>query len=271
MKDLIVHIDNTAPCARRVELASVLAARFGARLAGVYAQHIPLMPPDEGLVEDFGAASAPERIGYGAQVTRAEAQAAEQDFRAGSAMLNTSATWHTMAGGDADVVVAYARYADLAVVGQTQPGGDDIAAEVALRSGRPALIAPYTSDYSLAAEHALIAWDASREATRTLHDALPLLRHAVRVTLMSIGDLEKSPPGADVVAHLARHGVKVELVQEQEAEMDTGAFILERAEKLGCDLLVMGAYGHSPLRERVLGGTTLHVLKHMTVPVLVAH
>lgn len=271
MKDIIVHVDNTASCARRVEFAAALAARVGAQLAGVYAQHVALMPPDEGLVEDFGAASAPERIGYSEQVTRAETQAAERILRAGSATLKTNTAWYTMIGGDADVLVAYARYADLVVVSQTSPGGDDVAAEVALRSGRPVLIAPHTSDYRLTAEHILVAWDASREAARALHDALPLLRDARRVTVLSVGNLEKAPPGADVAAHLAHHDVGIELVQEHDVQTDAGAFILERAEKLSCDLIVMGAYGHSPWRERVLGGTTLHVLKHVTVPVLVSH
>ncbi len=271
MKDIFVHVDNTSWCARRVEFAAALAARFGAQLAGVYAQHVALMPPDEGLVEDFGAASAPERIGYGAQLTRGETQAAEQILRAGSVRLKSNTAWYIMVGGDADVLVAYARYADLVVVGQTPPGGGDIAAEVALRSGRPVLIAPHTSDYQLTTERILVAWDASRESTRAVHDALPLLRSARRVTVLSAGNLEKAPPGADVAAHLARHDVQIELLQEHDVQTDAGPFILERAERLSCDLIVMGAYGHSPWRERMLGGTTLHVLRHVTVPVLVSH
>jgi nucleotide-binding universal stress UspA family protein len=271
VKDIIVHVDNTARCARRVEFAAALAARFGGQLAGVYAHDVAVIPPDEGLVEDLGAASAPERIGYDAQVTRVEAEAAEQILRAGSARLKTSTAWHTMVGGDADVLVAYARYADLVVVGQTPPGGDDVAAEVALRSGRPVLIAPHTPDYRLTAERILVAWDASREAARAMHDALPLLRNARRVTVLSVGNLEKAPPGADVGTHLAHHGVKIELVQAHDVQTNAGDFILERAQKLSCDLIVMGAYGHSPWRQRVLGGTTLHVLKRVTMPVLVAH
>lgn len=273
MKDLVVHVDNTPQCARRVRLAARLAADFSARLNGVYARHVPLLPADEGSLHgiEAGAVTTPERIEYGERVTHAEASAAEEIFRAGSTHFKVSVQWHTMAGSGADVVVAYARYTDLAVVGQTLSGGENIAAEVALRSGRPVLVAPVAEEFSSATEHALIAWDASRESARALHDALPLLRRAKRVSLLSVGPPEKTPPGMNIAAHLSRHGVAAEVAQEMATTQDAGAALLERAASLACDLIVMGAYGHSRLRERVLGGTTRHVLKHMTVPVLIAH
>jgi nucleotide-binding universal stress UspA family protein len=273
MKDLIVHVDNTPQCARRLRLAVQLAAAFDARLFGVFAQHAPILPSDEGSLHGIEAAAvtAPERLEYGAQITQAEAAAAEKLFNKGVAQRGVSAAWRTMAGSSADVIVAYARYADLAIVGQTLPGGEDVAADVVSRAGRPVLVAPHAEGFPLKGERALVAWDASREATRALHDALPLLGRAREVSLFSIGPPEKTPPGMDVTALLKRHGVEATLTQGDEESADVGAALLAQAARLGSDVIVMGAYGHSRLRELVLGGTKRHVLRHATVPVLVAH
>lgn len=273
MKDLVVQVDNTPQCAPRVKLAARLAADFGARLNGVFAQHAPLLPVDEGSLHgiEAGAVTAPERIEYSERVMHTEASAVEQIFRVACTRPDVSAQWHAMAGGGADVVVAYARFADLVIVGRNPPGGEDIVAEVTIRSGRPVLVAPAAEEFSSATEHALIAWDASRESARALHDALPLLKRAKRVTLLSVGPPEKTPPSMDIAAHLSRHGIAAEVSHETDTARDAGPALLQRAASLACDLIIMGAYGHSPLRERVLGGTTLHVLQHMTVPVLMSH
>ncbi len=273
MKDLIVHVDSAPQCAARIDLAARLAKRFEGRLSGVYAQHANVMPLGvEALQEmEAGTMSASERMQYATRLTRADAQAAEQAFRERVERHTLTAHWYTMAGSAADVVVAYARYADLAVVGQTPAGGEDVATEIALRAGRPVLVAPHAESFPLTMERVLIAWDASRESTRALHDALPLLRQASRVTVLSVGPAEKAPLDVDIARHLRLHGIEAAHVQEDDTESDAGRTVLARAEALSCDLIVMGAYGHSRLRERVLGGTTRHVLKHMAVPVLVAH
>jgi nucleotide-binding universal stress UspA family protein len=275
VKDLIVvHVENSAQCARRIDLAVRLAQTFKARIVGVYAEHPAVMPVGEDSLYgiEAGAMSAAEHLEYNAQVAHTDAQAAEQAYRSHMPQHMVTAHWYTMAGSAADVVVAYARYADLAIVSQPPPGGgEDTAAEVALRAGRPVLVAPHLEHFPVSVERVLVAWDASREAARALNDALPLLGQAKQVTLLSIGPAEKMPPGVDIGEHLKNHGIEASLVQEHDTGVDVGHAVLARAGELSCDLIVMGAYGHSPLRERVLGGTTRHVLKHMTVPVLVAH
>lgn len=269
MKDLIVHVESSARCTVRIDYAARLAQRFNARLTGVYAVQTPIMPLDDGILE--GAVAAPESLEYNVQIAHADSEAAEEAFQRCVARHAVAAQWRSMAGGVADVMIAYARYTDLAIVGQAHEGGEDIAADTALRAGGPVLVVPHAGSSSADASHVLIAWDASREAARALHDALPLLRAAGRVTLLSIGPAEKMPPGGDIAEHLAAHGVEVKSEQDDDGERDPGSCLMAHTAELGCDLIVMGAYGHSRLRQRVLGGTSSYVLKHMTVPVLMSH
>jgi nucleotide-binding universal stress UspA family protein len=119
----------------------------------------------------------------------------------------------------------------------------------------------------------LVAWNGSREAARAAHDALPLLQQADQVHVLAInpgadaGDI----PTAEISQHLARHNVRVEASQLVAKDLDVGDVLLSRAADLGSDLIVMGAYGHTRLRETILGGATKHLLAHMTVPVLMSH
>jgi len=120
----------------------------------------------------------------------------------------------------------------------------------------------------------LVAWNGSREATRAVHDALPLLRRAEKVTVLSIDpdeDAEPRLPGADVSLHLARHGVTAQAATIAGTDVAVGDLLLSYAADHDIDLIVMGAYGHTRLREVVLGGATRTLLRHMTVPVLMSH
>jgi nucleotide-binding universal stress UspA family protein len=123
--------------------------------------------------------------------------------------------------------------------------------------------------------HALLAWDGSLEAARAISAALPLLQQVPRVTLAVYNGEEKygahgAVPGADMATYLARHGLKVDLVERHEPGA-VGEALLSLAADLQAGLLVMGCYGHSRLREIVLGGATRDVLRGMTLPVLMAH
>jgi nucleotide-binding universal stress UspA family protein len=181
----------------------------------------------------------------------------------------------------ADAALTNARYADLAILGQHDP--DDAASgprylpeEVVLGGGRPVLIVPYIGPTATFGERVSIAWDASREAARAVNDALPLLRRARQVGVVSVNPrpwpfAHGEEPGADIGLHLARHGVKVEVQRIEGQGIDTANAILSHLADQSADLLVMGAYGHSRLREFVLGGVTRTILREMTVPVLMSH
>jgi nucleotide-binding universal stress UspA family protein len=140
--------------------------------------------------------------------------------------------------------------------------------------GRPVVALPYAGHVGTFAENVLIAWDGSREAARAVADALPLLRRARFVTVTVVHRMHGTvaPEGIDVAAFLQRHGIHASFsTVPRVAGISTGETLLNRLSDLHADLLVMGAYGHPRVQERVLGGVTRTMLETMTVPVLMSH
>ena len=181
----------------------------------------------------------------------------------------------------ANALATHARYADLAILGQIDPddpvaGPRYLPEEVVLGSGRPALVIPYIGAGASLGQRVVVAWDASREAARAVNDALPLLERAEAVSVVTINPRQApfghgEEPGADIGLHLARHGIKVDVRRVEAPDLDVANALLSELASQSADLLVMGAYGHSRLREFVLGGTTRTILAEMTVPVLMSH
>jgi nucleotide-binding universal stress UspA family protein len=178
-----------------------------------------------------------------------------------------------------------ARAADLVVVAG---GGADTTearithayfASLLLESGRPVLVVPPSCDVALPPRHVVVGWRPSREAARALHDSLPLLMSADTVDVVIVEtagadpDEEDDLPGTDVVEHLARHGIAAELiVREREArDQSVGSVLLEHAQQSQAQLIVVGGYGHSRLREWAVGGVTRELLSNATLPVLYSH
>ena len=176
----------------------------------------------------------------------------------------------------------HGRYADLIVIGQLDAYDSQAGLlrarpeEVTMLAGRPVLVVPFTGHFERISTRVLVGWDASREAARAVRDAMPLLARAEAVTVLTV-DAEQSPfghgeiPGADIALYLARHGVKAEVERTVSAGIGIGNTLLSRAADFEADLLVMGAYGHSRMREFVLGGASRTLLGSMTVPLLIAH
>ena len=120
----------------------------------------------------------------------------------------------------------------------------------------------------------LVAWNGTREAARALFDALPLLRNAEQTIVVSIDHTSSAGghrAGADLAATLVGHGVRCAGIEHRTSQRDTGSALLEAVKDFGCDLMVMGCYGHSRFREFIMGGTTWHALHRMSVPVLMSH
>lgn len=179
-----------------------------------------------------------------------------------------------------DALALHGRYSDALVVSQRDPEGDytpsDMPDRLILSVGRPVIVVPYVGRYATVGQNVIVAWDASRLATRAVNDALPILQAAKKVTIIALnphgGDQGHGEMvSADIALHLARHGVKAEATYVHVDDIEVGDMLLSRAADAGADMIVMGAYGHRRLRELVMGGVTQHLLGHMTAPVLMSH
>lgn len=272
-KTLLVPVDARERSARSVRVACGLAERFHSHVVGLYVQSPRYIPPELGAYGSTASiALIEEKMGEIAQAARVIFD------NASSAGAAASLEWRSCKGDPALVTATHARYADLVVVNQTDPdeGGSHLADQLLLSANRPVLVVPYVGAFESIGNRILVCWNASAEAARAVTDALPLLQRASKVTVLSI-DARASEtghgeqPGADVALFLARHGVTVEVVQTVSGGHKEGNIILSRAADEGSDLIVIGAYGHTRLRETILGGATRTILQSMTVPVLMSH
>jgi nucleotide-binding universal stress UspA family protein len=171
-----------------------------------------------------------------------------------------------------------ARRFDLAVIAQAEPekvAPEEVIVEGALfGSGRPVIVVPYINKSGLALDRVVVAWDASRSAARAVADAMPFLAKAKTIDVVIVAsERPKSDEvaGADIGHHLARRGLKVEVKRIVATDTDVANTLLSHAADTSADFMVMGGYGHSRLREFVLGGATRGILSSMTVPVLMSH
>jgi nucleotide-binding universal stress UspA family protein len=276
-KDLLVHVDDTRSCAARVQAAIELAVTHEAHLIGVY---IVAEPSPAAFVSGY---VPPELMDTLQQHARERAEAALTRFTEVASRNQISYETRidrVLYTAVADALSTNARYADLAIVGQADPddaeGPSYLPEEVTLASGRPTLVIPYIGPAKTLGQRVTVAWNASREAARAVNDALPLLERAQGVDVVAVNPSDApfghgEEPGADIALHLARHGIEVEVQRIEARDLDVANTILSHIADRGSDLLVMGAYGHSRLRELVLGGVTRTILREMTVPVLMAH
>lgn len=141
-----------------------------------------------------------------------------------------------------------------------------------LESGRPLLVIPPGRE-SFTAKRVLVAWDGSAKAARAVHDALPFLRAADEVEVISVTGEKRIPdgvPGADIAPHLSRHGVRVTVVNMPVERSDVAQTLRNRATLFGADMIVMGAFVHSRLRQMVFGGVTQSLLKSCPVPLFMS-
>lgn len=178
-------------------------------------------------------------------------------------------------GAFEDVVSARARLSDLVVFlsGKDESGGgvSEGLQACLMDAGRPILLAPEEAPRAVGSK-IVIGWDGGVEAAHAVTAAKPFLLHADKVEILNVSKDELDPALADMLSdYLALHGVESNEHLIDPASRPIGEVLLEEAERAGCDLLVMGGYGHSRIRELLLGGVTRFVISHTTVPVLLAH
>jgi nucleotide-binding universal stress UspA family protein len=278
-KDLLVVLDAGAPARGRIDVAAALAERFAAHLAGLYPLPIPQRPRELGY---FDPAMLDPFFAEARERARDAADEVRERFEHITKLRGVTAEWRLIPEGPEADPAVHARYVDLTILGQLDPDRgeaeiiDRRPEQVALASGHPVLVVPYAGPFENVGRRVVVGWSATREAARAVNDAMPLLMAADVVNVLTI-DAHEAPrghgalPGADISLHLARHGVKATIEQTVSGDLSVGDTLLSRAADLGADLLVMGAYGHSRLRELLLGGATRTLLRSMTLPVLMSH
>lgn len=278
IKHLLLYMDHGPGTEGRLQAALALADRFGAQITALCLIAEPLLRGTAGR-------HLPAEI-IREHVSHAEAEATTLLEGARAAAGRRGVVLEIVReSGSADrlpqLLARHARHTDLTVIGQpdldTNGVDDALLVEAGfMDSGHAALIVPRAGVPQLPPRSALIAWDGSREAARATTDALPLLRHAERTVILvvdadAMGGRVGAPPGADLAAHLSRHQVKAEVKLVASGSAGIADVLLAQVRDSQADLLVMGGYGHSRLREMLLGGVTRHMLERMTVPLLISH
>ena len=273
-RNILVHLDESESARRRLDVALRVAKRHGAHLSALFAPAVPEHDVAYAFLLDAE---------YWSQYRRdheACRRALEHDFFSRLAEAELKGSWRTATHAQHELLVR-ARFADLIVLGQSNPEDPDASpgnrfqTRVTLSAGRPVLWVPYEGGFPTVGERVMVAWDAGQSATRALYDALPFMRHAQQTELVTFTPPQKETdriPGADIGLVLARHGLDVHVTElHPPPTVQVGDALVARAGKTGCDLIVMGAYGHARWKEILLGGVTQTVLGSMPVPVLLSH
>jgi len=274
LKDILVQLDASERSATRLGVAIDLARRYGAHLTGL---HVADVVFPVGVVPDATGAGMAMMYQQLRGTALEAAKGIERDFHEQLRRAGIPGEWRLVEGMAAEQVPLHARYADLLVLGQDSPEGAGGLVEAAIFSaGRPVLVIPYAGQFTEIGQRVLVGWNGSREAARAVNDALPLLAEAAKVTVMAVNPRrglqgEGDQPAEDLSRHLARHGLQVTAEHMVAPEVGDGEALLNAAAETSADLLVIGAYGHSRLREMVMGGVTRTLLRSMTLPVLMSH
>jgi nucleotide-binding universal stress UspA family protein len=255
-RTIIVHLDAGTRRRARLDLAFTLAERHDAHLIGLFALE-SINPPTPEVAAMWIEEMLKQR--------RAAAAEVEQEFRDKMRMEQYTgrSEWRSTLDNGLAALQLHARFADLLVAGQPDPAGDGVPAwfsrELVMSIGGPVLYVPHAGRFDDCGTNVLVPWNASRESARAVQDALPLLQQSAHTEVVTFGKgkarLDDYLPDPDIAAYLARHG----------------AGVLSRAADNAADLVVMGAYSHSRLRELVLGGATRTMFDSMTVPTLMSH
>lgn len=272
IKTILLHLNNDPQLEARIETALSLAVKHDAHIKALYTMAQVTVPTS------FMGYVPPEFIEQSRKAEEKQAAEAKAKLETLAAKSDRSAEVFVAEGYAPDLISHYSISADIVILGQGDDDADNnaqsqyIADDLVISSPRPVLIIPFAGNYLNFGKHVLVAWNNSRESSRALHEAMPFLAKAEKVTLLSVNSQEDQTSETEsILAHLKRHGISATYKAGQWPDISVGNAILDSLVDYSADMLVMGAYGHSRLREMVLGGATETVLKQMTVPVLFAH
>ena len=264
LKNILVHLDISDHAAARLSLAVSLAKKHQARLTALYIITHPYYEP---IHIDAGVRTQQIEDQFNEITTVAQIQAE---------LLTID--WQVTGTSVAEIINLHAHYADMVIIGQTDHASDDkdtpsnLPERVLLGSGRPLLIIPYASSCRECGSRVLISWKPGREATRAVNDALPLLALADTVNILTVNPTDAEHYEEEKLSlQLACHGITARAERTICIDFSIGDVLLNRVSDEGSDLLVMGAFAQTRLGTPTLGDVARHILKYMTVPVLMSH
>ncbi len=275
IKDLVVNLGGGRTQDVTADYAISVGKAYGAHVVGVAFVYEPVIPGSllGGIPTDLIEVQREEN----AKAAKAAVASFEAAAKAAGVSAETRLLDASIAGAS-DLFGRIARRFDIAVVGQAprdQGVSDELLIEGALfGSGRPVIVVPQIQAQPIKLDNVMVCWDGSRPAARAIGDAVPLLERAKAIEIVVVtGERDKSGEitGANMKRHLARHGINVEIKRIAAGSADVQTAILAHAADTAADFIVMGGYGHSRLREFILGGVTRSILKSMPVPVLMSH
>ena len=275
IKDIVVNLSVGKGVHPAGDYAVSVASTLEAHIAGIAFVYEVIVPMGR---MGYSPAEVIDALEYDNELA---AKAAIDLFVKATSRAGVSAEPLTRSAGLADAGDQFGRIArrfDLAIVGQAKPEPSAVEERIAegalFDSGRPVIFVPYVQKAPLKLNQIMVCWDGSRPATRAIADAMPLLERSGRVEVVIVADergKQQEIEGVDMGQHLARHGLNVEVQRITRSDLDVADALLSHATDADVDFIVMGGYGHSRLREFVLGGVTRSILRSMTVPVLMSH
>jgi nucleotide-binding universal stress UspA family protein len=281
-KTILVLLNGTNRTQQLLDAASAMARQFDAHVIGLY------VLPAAQVYSEVGMLATPILFEAYRDLFKSKLEEVRKKFEARVKQDGLKAEWRVVDSNYPDIAgsaIVHSRGAELVITSQIDRGPDenierDLVVRLILDSGRPVLIIPKQGYFAPRgegiAERAIVGINGTRESSRAMFDALPLLRLVKETRLVWVDPYRQSReagevPGAEEAAVLSRHGIKAVAEPMMTDGRNAGEALLLRANDLGADLLVMGAYAHSRMREFVFGGATRHVLEHMTIPVLMSH
>jgi nucleotide-binding universal stress UspA family protein len=274
MHDILVHLDDSPGSPERLQIAIDLCKQMKAQLKALYVSPLPHIP-------SYIRMQLPRHvIAEHAKETQTKAKAAKAQFEETLKLTDIEHHWCHETGELHGLLIKYARYSDLVVLGQPHPDGEDtpgyadVLHRALLNMGRPVLIVPQFGIFKTIGKHILIAWDESKSACRAMNDSLEFLHMAEKVEALSLynkkADKEKNT-ASKLGDYLAQRNIKCEASDLLTFSTNFAEFILNHANERQFDLLIMGGFGRHRLKELVLGGVTKYILQHMQLPVFMSH
>ena len=276
-KNLVVHLDHSKGCQNRLDTAFALAREYDGRVTALFVVPLYIVPSyveaqiSVDLINDV-TEQAMEKARETAEGYRQKAKQAGVDFEI-----------HVLEGQLIPVLREHSKYADLLILGQDDPEDPDstsygLADALLFEGACPCLVVPHSGKLKAPGKRILVTWNASRESSRALRGALPLLQSADEVVVVSSepssdnNDLAEGHPHAEALDRFLRsHGIEAISGGLGDPDVSPSEAIIGQAAEMDADLIVMGAYGHARLREIILGGVTRDLLKRAPTCLMLSH